>query len=74
MSLEYQRRYFATHINSMVDLCYPAIVKNHERIDKSAIPLFIDCINRLNKSVAFMQYYSDSLTEEQSEWYAIKFN
>lgn len=39
----------------MVELCYPAIVTNNERIDETAIPHFVNCINKLNAAVAYMQ-------------------
>jgi len=64
---QYQRRYFNTHINSMIELCYPSLVTNNQRLTDSDVPLFINCINRLNRAVGYMQEVSDKLQSEEQE-------
>jgi hypothetical protein len=52
---QYQRRYFHTHINSMIELCYPSIASANQRLSDGDIPPLINCINRFNRAVAYMQ-------------------
>jgi hypothetical protein len=57
-----QKRYVLFHILKMNELCYGSIVRNNEKINESHIPQFIECINKLNGAVGFVQSVSDELT------------
>lgn len=66
MAGQYQKRYFYTHINQLMLLCYPELVPNpNVRIQSQNIPEFIQCINKLNEGTAFMQAVSNQISEEQ---------
>ena len=54
-----QRRYFYHHIVRLTDLCYPEILKDAERATQAHIPLFVQCISKLNSGVAFIQEASN---------------
>ncbi len=56
-----QKRYVLFHILKLTDLCYGSIVRNNEKVNESHIPQFIECINKLNNAVGFIQSVSDEL-------------
>jgi len=51
----------------MIELCYPSLVTTNQRLTDSDVPLFINCINRLNRAVGYMQEVSDKLQSEEQE-------
>lgn len=66
MAAQYQRRYFYTHINRLMQLCYSEMVPNPNiRITPDHVPEFIQCINKLNEGTAFMQAVSNQISTEQ---------
>ena len=63
ISTQFQRRYLYTQIDQMIQLCYPTVVTNNQKITEQDIPKFIDCVNKLNFASAFIANISQQLAD-----------
>lgn len=63
LSEQIQRRYFLQHVTRLVDLCYPVMAPNNQRLTENDMPSYLECLNKLNRGVLLIQQTSNSLSE-----------